>query len=302
MALEVGTGKARAANELAEALQRGREDIQFFTQFFLKRTLHDGQEEFLKNAEATINALASANRYGKTTLLTSAHAHGGIYKTGGEPRYLDPITGQIDQNKFRRLRYETIHTSKDSEEAYAPWDEMLRLKEESAVLDAFIKNAPLSKPPHIDWITGARWKFRTLGHDASGIDGRSFYIISIDEAGWIDDLEEKMGNVIRVRVADVRGRIIIVGTFKPGISRDFYKVCVRASAYTGAAITFAHGGSDEAEEGTELSEDLDASIKKYLREFFRREIEHDRPLTDDLWNELAKLGITPDEFADVVKP
>ena len=286
-----------AADQLLQALARGRDDIQFFSQFFLHRTLHDGQLEFLQNAEATVNALATANRYGKTTLLLNLHAHGHIYKRGGEARYTDE-NGVVDRGKFERLRYETIHTGKDTEEAYAVWHEAMRVKEESPAFNAFIKSAPLSLPPKIDFITKGRWKFKTLGHDASGIDGRSFYIVSIDEAGWIDDLEEKMRNVVRVRVADVRGRIVIVGTFKPGISKDFYATCVRASAYTGRAIGFDHRSAD----GEEVSdESLDASIKKYIREFVKRDFDRGgERLNDDLWAELAKLGITPDEFVDVV--
>ena len=105
--------------------------------------------------------------------------------------------------------------------------------------------------------------FRTLGVNASNIDGKSLYLISIDEAGWIDNLDEMLRNVLRVRTADVRGVIDIVGTFKPGISRDFYKVCVRASAYTGRAIDFAHG----AEEDDDSPQTLDAAIGKYLKEF-----------------------------------
>jgi hypothetical protein len=72
-----------------------------------------------------------------------------------------------------------------------------------------------------------------------------------------------MRNVLKVRTADVRGRIVIVGTFKPGISRDFYKVCVRASAYTGKAISFDHRADDETGE----AETLDSSIRRYLREY-----------------------------------
>jgi hypothetical protein len=106
--------------------------------------------------------------------------------------------------------------------------------------------------------------FRTLGNNASGVDGKSIYYLSIDEAGWITGLDEMMRNVLRIRIADVRGIIDLVGTFKPGISRDFYKMCVRASAYTGVAIDFAHGSDDESE-NTPTS--LDSSIEKYLRQF-----------------------------------
>lgn len=300
MSLHIGTGKATDADLLLEELSAGRDDIQRFSQFFLGRTLHDGQLEFAENSQATVNALACANRYGKTTSMLTLHTHAQIYKTGGEPSYVDPVTGVVDEKKFLQLRYETAHTSKDSEEAYAVRDDFIRVKSEQPALDAFVKAAPESKPYNVDFITGGRWKFRTLGHDASGIDGRSFYLVSVDEAGWIDDLEEKMSNVIRVRVADVRGRIVIVGTFKPGVSRDFYKICVRASSYCGAQIGFAHSAG---EDGEELDESLDASIRKYLREYIRREAARsEERLTDELWAELAKLGITPDEFADVISP
>ena len=71
-------------------------------------------------------------------------------------------------------------------------------------------------------------------------------------------------NVLRVRVADVRGRIVIVGTFKPGVSRDFYKIAARASAHTGAAISFDH--KDETETAIRIG-GLSTAILKYLDEF-----------------------------------
>ena len=89
MSLQVATGKAQQSNDLLEALSRGRRDHQFFSRTFLNRTLHDGQLEYVTNARATVNCLATANRYGKTTLLSHRHTHCGIYKIGGEPRYLD---------------------------------------------------------------------------------------------------------------------------------------------------------------------------------------------------------------------
>jgi hypothetical protein len=271
----VGTGKAAEASAALEALARGRDDHQFFSRAFLNRTLHDGQLEYVENANATVNCLATANRYGKTTLLSHRHFHKCVYKIGGEPRYLldDGLT--MDAKKFARLRYNTIHTGLLWETAALVWDEAHKIINESPRLEAFIKERPKSKPPHIEFIHGSKWKFRTLGHNAEGIDGNSFYHISIDEAGWAENLEEMMQNVIRVRVADVQGTIDIVGTFKPGVSKDFYKFCVRASAYTGRGIGFDHrdDSADEAQSGG-----LDASIRRYLRQY----------------------GIDLDEFADAL--
>ena len=293
MSLQVSTGKAAESNSLLEALARGREDRQFFSQVFLNRTLHDGQLAYVDNADATVNCLATANRYGKTTVLLNVHAHACIYKTGGEPKYLHE-SGAIDQQKWLRLKYHTIHTAGDFETAMLVWDDFLKAYGESSKLAALVKDAPRSKPPHVTFVHGSRWKFRTLGHNASGIDGNSFYVISIDEAGWIDDLETMMSNVIRVRVADVRGVIHLVGTFKPGISKDFYKFCVRAAAHTGVGITLDHRTGDDSVDVRDASS-LDASIQKYLREYFSG-----KKINEDMLDSLRKIGVSKDELVDAI--
>lgn len=265
---DIGKGIA-----LEDAFQRGRLDKEFFWQVFLNRRPHPGQLKFITESEATINALACSNRYGKTTLLGGEHYHACIYKTGGEPRFLDD-DGNFLYDEYRKLRYNTVHTAGEWEQAAEVWDDALRLHKESPYLQAFVKSAPKSLPPHIDFVNGARWRFRTLGANGSGVDGKSFYVLSIDEAGWITNLDEMMSNVLRVRVADVRGRIFIVGTFKPGISKDFYKVCVRASAYTGQGLSLDHRtNEDESDSGG-----LAAAIRHYAREFGL-----------DLDSEIAKL-------------
>lgn len=246
-----------------EALVRGREDHEFFGAVFLGRKPHAGQLEVLENAHATLNLLPTANRWGKTLLLPHLHTHSCIYKIGAEPRYLDEA-GIFDQRAFEKVKYNTIHTAGDWETTALVWDEFHKLQNDSANLRAFIKDAPRSLPPHVDFITGSRWKFRTLGHDARGIDGNSFYVVSVDEAGWIEGLEEMLQNVIRVRIADVRGRIYLVGTMKPGISRDFFKLSARASAYTGAGVILDHRSAlDEEDEDT----GLDSSLVKLCKEF-----------------------------------
>lgn len=263
MSLEVGTGKAQEVESLLDAFARGRRDPSYFCHFFMGRKLHDGQAEYMVNAEAKINALACANRYGKTTLLCGRHFHRGVYKVGAEWRYMNP-DGTLDMAVFEQLKYETVHTAGEWEQASPVWDDATQLIESGQKIAALIGSHPKSLPPYIKGINGWKWMFRTLGHNASNIDGKSIYLLSIDEAGWIDNLDQMMRNVLRVRTADVRGVIDIVGTFKPGISRDFYKICVRASAATGRAIGFAHA-SDE--EGQGQQQTLDSAIAKYLREF-----------------------------------
>jgi hypothetical protein len=248
--------------ELMRALQRGRSDVEFFWQFFLKRTPHPSQLEFLTNAEATVNLLPTSNRWGKTTLLCGRHFHRCIYKIGAEPRFLNE-DGTVDARKYARLKYRTIHTADLWDTASLVWEDAHALLRESDVLQVFVKDAPRSKPPHIDFINGSRWKFRTLGDDARGIDGDSYYYLSVDEAGWIDDLIEKIDNVLRVRIADVRGVMDLVGTMKPGVSRDYFKLSVKASAYTGRGVTFEH--RDDVERELRVG-GLDPTVVRYLRE------------------------------------
>jgi len=264
MSLQVGTGKAAEVDSLLEAFSLGRNDPEFFCRFFMGRTLHPGQAKYMANAEAKVNCLATSNRWGKTTLLCGRHMHRGVYKVGAEWRYTNEDMS-VDLDAFTSLKYETVHTAGEWEQASFVWEDALKIIAENPRIQAFVKEQPRSKPPYIKGINGWKWLFRTLGNNASGIDGKSIYYLSIDEAGWITGLDEMMRNVLRIRIADVRGIIDLVGTFKPGISRDFYKVCVRASAYTGVAIDFSHGSDDEQEEGKAST--LDSSIEKYLRQF-----------------------------------
>lgn len=223
---------------LREAMERGRKDIPFFSHYFLRRKLHDGQIEYCENGQASINVLATANRYGKTTLLAVRHYHDLFYKVGAEERYV--VDGQLDLERYLRTKYYTVHTAGLWDTAKLVWDDALKIIRESPRLQPFVKDSPRTLPPHITLQNGSRWLFRTLGDNGEGIDGHSFYRVSIDEAGWITNLETILNNVGRVRIADVGGCIDLVGTMKVGISRDFYRYANRASVYTGRKIAFDH--------------------------------------------------------------
>jgi hypothetical protein len=245
-----------------EAFFRARSDQAFFWHYFLLRCPHPGQRQFIESATATTNLLACSNRYGKTTMLAGRHFHKNIFKVGAESRYLDPETFVFDVDSFIRTRYRTAHTAGEWDQASEVWEDAQKLINESERLAVMVKNVKRSPPHEIEFINGSKWLFRTLGVRGSGIDGKSFYLLSIDEGGWISDLEEMMNNVLSIRVADVRGQIDIVGTFKPGMAKDFFKLCVKASAATGAGLSFDHRSDSEGEQT-----DLDGSLIAYAKEF-----------------------------------
>lgn len=240
-----------------EAIPRGREDVEFFAHYFLRRKLHEGQAEWCRNANATINCLPTGNRYGKTSTLAVQHCHSAFYKIGAEPFYMRELPGggwEVDLQRYVETKYETVHTAGLWDQAKLTWEDVLKIIAESRRLQPFIKDTPRTLPPHVSFHNGSRILFRTLGDNGEGIDGASFYLVSIDEAGWIKNLDQIMMNVARLRVADVRGRIVIVGTMKPGISRDFYRYARRAAIATGRKIIFDHrDGRDYGRERREAA-------------------------------------------------
>lgn len=248
---------------LIEDLGRGRDDPAFFSHRFCGRKLHDGQADFIRNAVASVSVLCTGNRWGKTSVLTVMNCHACVYKIGGEPRYTRE-DGSIDLAQLAQLRYETAHLAPSTELSELVWRDFNAMRRGSPDLDAWVAAAPRSKPPNIEFITGARWRIRTVGDDASGVDGSSFYLVTLDEAGWLGGLETMMDNVLRVRVADVRGRIILAGTMKPGgISAGFYKYALQAGAATGSSISIEHRNVAKARNE---KHPVDPSIYRYAQE------------------------------------
>ena len=157
MTLHVGTGKVTAHDRMVRAIARGRTDIGFFCSTFLGVTPHPGQLEWLENAEATVNVLATANRWGKTFTIPARHFHRCCYKIGAEARYLDD-RGKVDLHKFRRTKYHTVHTAGEWETAALVEQEARKMRAESLHLQALVPRFPASKPPHAEFANGARWK------------------------------------------------------------------------------------------------------------------------------------------------
>jgi hypothetical protein len=234
-----------------QAIERGRDDVEFFAYHFCDLRLHSGQVEWLTSANATINLLLTGNRYGKTVSIGVRHLHCQFYKLGAEPRYMNP-DGTADRKRFVRERYMTVHTAGLYETAEMVWNELDSLVKNNENLRPWLETPlPRSKPHEVRFLHNGRWYFRTLGDNGEGIDGKSFYLITIDEAGWEQKIESIIDNVARMRVADVRGMIDCVGTAKPGLSQGFFNLAIKAQAYLGDDRQLDHSGvSKRAADGS----------------------------------------------------
>ena len=219
--------------DAVEAIMRGRGDVEFFARHYMGMQLHGGQLEWLHEAQARINLLLTGNRWGKTTTMMVAHTHAQFYKLGAEPRYVD-ADGTVDVSRMARERYYTVHSAGLYDTAKEVWREFASLVKASPDLAVWLETPlPRSEPHEVNWMHGGRWLFRTLGDNGEGIDGRSFYLVTIDEAGYEKNIQEIIDNVARMRCADVRGRIHAVGTAKPGLSQGFFSLALQAQASLG---------------------------------------------------------------------
>ena len=248
---------------LDQAAARGREDVPFFSHYFCGRRLHDGQAAYVSEANATINVLATSNRWGKTTTMAVAHIHPCFYKLDAEPKYF--IDGEYSHQHYLDCEYKTIHTAGLWDTAKLVWNDVLKILKQPRIAP-FIAATPRTLPPHVEFTNGSQMLFRTLGDHGEGIDGNSFYVVSIDEAGWITNLREIINNVAEIRVADVRGKIHLIGTFKPGISGDFYYYARRASIETGTNIKFDHRATRDYYDEFGLTELID-EVRAQRKEF-----------------------------------
>ena len=99
------TGKPREVTSLLEAV-RWAATTRSSSATSLGRYLHEGQARFMRGSSAKVNALATANRWGKTTLLTGEHIHAG--STRPVPSPLHRRGRQAQPEPFTSLNYETV--------------------------------------------------------------------------------------------------------------------------------------------------------------------------------------------------
>lgn len=195
-----------------EVWKRCRRDSEFFARTLLPKKPHPGQAKWLRNSNAAINVLVPANRWGKSTVIAMKHIHKCLFKVG--------LAEGLSKEQWMAAPYETISVAASADQAEIVHKEARRLLG-SPVMKPFVAGYRTTPFPHIKFYNGAVFHCRSAHDDGKYIDGHAYRYLSIDEAGWIDDLKRLMNGVIIMRLAG-GGEIDLIGTPKGYNDLYFY--------------------------------------------------------------------------------
>lgn len=188
---------------LQERMKRLWRDPNFFVKTLLPLDPHAGQETWLTKAVEPINILVPGNRFGKSTVIAMRHIWHCFGKVGAVPG---------PKETWMTMPYETISIAHSADQAEIVFNMAKRMLSHPAI-KPFVKRIYSTPFPRIVFYNGAVMHCRSAHDGGKYIDGHAYRFISIDEAGYIDNLKELMSSVIIMRLAG-GGMIDLIGTPK----------------------------------------------------------------------------------------
>lgn len=201
--------------ELAARFRRVMADPILFWKVLLPGEPHDGQQRWLRESSREINVLVPANRWGKSTVIAAKHIYKCMTKQGVR---IQPGHTWLSQP------YETIsaaHSADQAEIVFRKAQQMLSFP----AIAPFVSRVYSTPFPRIEFYNGAVFHCRSAHDGGKYIDGHEYRFVSIDEAGYIQQLKMLMTNVILMRLAG-GGEVDLIGTPK-GLN-DLYWYASRA--------------------------------------------------------------------------
>lgn len=206
-----------SADTLRRFVIRCKRDPVFFVRTMLGEIPHPGQEAWLNDAVEYINVLVPGNRYGKSYVIGFRHLWHAWLKVGTPFR---------DQEQWMREPYQTISLGATDDQARIVFRLIQRFLRHPA-MRPFVVSERSSPFPQIKLWNGSVINVRSAAEGGKYVDGHAYRYVSVDEAGWIDDLKELMTNVLIMRLAG-GGKIDLIGTPK-GIGSGLYWYWNRAA-------------------------------------------------------------------------
>lgn len=229
--------------QFARALQRGRWDLPFFSEFFLGVKGHPGQQRLwhaglMRRPDrwraAYLNLCISAgNRAGKTLGLAIYQAHSTIYKIGTKP----PEPGdERSQLTWMRSPYDWYHFGLQAEVAELVHLDLQRIftGTHPAQKGRGCRLIDLLGPSAVDfktkergdypWIQfhpvlgGGQIHFRSTSERALGALGKEMNGVSWDECAFSSDFDFVVDEVLHLRRLGTGGQLVLISTSTEGLT------------------------------------------------------------------------------------
>lgn len=188
---------------LRDVWLRMASDPVFFANTLLPLKPHPGQVRWLTEANQNINVLVPGNRFGKSTVIAMRHIWMCMFKAGARP------TGK---QTWMTMPYETISAAHSADQAEIVFSMARKLLDHPAI-KPFVKRIYSTPFPRIVFYNGAVFHCRSAHDGGKYLDGHAYRFVSIDEAGYIDNLKDLMNGVIIMRLAG-GGMVDLIGTPK----------------------------------------------------------------------------------------
>jgi hypothetical protein len=172
-------------------------------------SFHPGQKR-LTQAHNIIVLCTAGNRSGKTSGIAKKHIYYCLYKIG-----LDHLLWE-DPERWVAEPYQSLNASFEYNTAMKVFNFIDKLSRNNALFkegECFIKKIRL-KDNSIVWFNGAVTHFSSLDDKGKHIEGEGYHLVSIDEIGYEQSLEDVYMSVIQPRTLDTNGITILAGTPK----------------------------------------------------------------------------------------
>jgi len=176
---------------------------------------HEGQRKWMREAFAPINVLVPGNRFGKSTVTAMRHLWFAF--TRFMPR---------GSHMGSHVPYQTISLAYSSEQAKIVFG-MIRAIVSSELFSPFVKDIKESPYPKITLFNDSIIHVRSAHDGGKYVDGFEYRYMSLDEAGYIDDLKGLVNGVLIMRLAG-GGILDMLGTPKGISSNGLYWYASRA--------------------------------------------------------------------------
>lgn len=216
-------------------------------------SLHEGQKTFIRESlkrKTRINVLTCANRWGKSALIACLHIWFNFYKLG---------IPAGNAASWQKTEYRTANISPHSantEAVFKAIHQILtsaypvikdgKLTTNKCMIEWFyLQDRTLNTPPYKQFFDNNSYiEHRSLGSDqGDSLQGKPFGLITYDEGGRSDHLEQEMSDAILPRLMDWQGPFYILSTPSQGSKSILYYYKIYQDGLVGLNSTYTQTGS-----------------------------------------------------------
>ncbi len=183
-------------------------DIPFFARTFLGIVPHEGQTLWLEKSSKPENLLVTGNRWGKSFAEAIKIIHHALFR--------------IRELQYDRCgKYHIVTASITLDQAQIIFNTVLRILNNNCLIKGLVEKVTVTPYPRILLGNGAIIEARSTQRRGEYLLGNDYDYFIYDEVAFDHDAEYVINEVIRMRLADRKGKLDLIST--PNGKNWFYR-------------------------------------------------------------------------------